>query len=149
MTSFGRGFVVRLSLLRRIRLPLAVNTRSIHYSLSPSQPKRSKKDIDLTLCPIIDFANHTVDASHACDVRRNPSDGSLELWSSIFSMTEGEEMLLHYNSYPNASLFAEYGFVVEGQEGGEVRVDDVVKTLFEGDEHDWRRELLEERGYWG
>lgn len=60
-------------------------------------------------------------------------------------MKKGDEIFLHYNSHSNCVLFSEYGFVVPRGGGGEVRVDDLVERLFV---EDWKRELLESRGYW-
>ncbi|KAG8906054.1 hypothetical protein FRB99_007711 [Tulasnella sp. 403] len=135
---------------------LCVNTRCIHYSLDGSNTKRSLKDIDLTLCPIIDFANHTIIHRRAAQVTRK-ANGSLVLRSPPQEMKKGEEILLHYNSNSNATLFAEYGFViprptVEDDDmipGADINVDDIVESLFTDQEGMCKKGIIESRGYWG
>ncbi|KAG8928944.1 hypothetical protein FRC01_005151 [Tulasnella sp. 417] len=138
---------------------LCVNTRCIHYSLSPSDIARSLKDVDLTLCPIIDLANHALSKLRSFSVRRDTSNGSLNLEAPMFPMQKGDEVFFHYSAHPNSTLLSEYGFVIprdprpseddEPQEGGEVDIDDVMTALFQDDNNRWRRETLESAGYWG
>ncbi|KAG8920868.1 hypothetical protein FRC00_009417 [Tulasnella sp. 408] len=138
---------------------LCVNTRCIHYSLSPSDMNRSLKDVDLTLCPIIDLANHALSKIRSFTVRRDTSNSSLHLEAPMFSMQKGEEVFFHYSAHSNSTLLSEYGFVIprnprpseddEPQEGGEVNIDDVMASLFEGENRQWKKELLENAGYWG
>lgn len=139
-----------------------VNTRCIHYSLNSADRTRSTKDIDLTLCPIVDFANHTIEEELSSQVIRN-DDSSLDLTSPDTVLKQGQEIFLRYNSHSNAVLLAEYGFAIprlrkpskvsEGDDdaidGGEINVDDVIETLFEQKGGQWRKEMLESRGYWG
>ncbi|KAG8863082.1 hypothetical protein FRB96_009262 [Tulasnella sp. 330] len=141
---------------------LCVNTRCIHYSLNSADSTRSIKDIDLTLCPIIDFANHTIDEVGSSQVTRN-DDGSLDLTSPNTDLRQGQEIFLRYSSHSNAVLLAEYGFAIprskkpskvsEGDDdavdGGEINVDDLIKALLEHKDGLWRKEMLESRGYWG
>ncbi|KIO34410.1 hypothetical protein M407DRAFT_16933 [Tulasnella calospora MUT 4182] len=138
---------------------LCVNTRCIHFSLSLSNIARSLKDVDLTLCPIIDLANHALSKLRSFSVRRDTSDSSLNLEAPMFPMRKGDEVFFHYSAHSNSTLFSEYGFVIprnprpseddEPQEGGEVNIDDVVAALFEDENIRWKKEMLEETGYWG
>lgn len=165
-TSSGHGCVVRTPshiqtpCADHLTLPFVVNTRCIHYSLDPEERLRSRKDVDLTLCPVIDFANHTIDESQSAQVHRN-DDGSLELTSPDIVMEEGAEVVFRYSGHSNAALFSEYGFAIsrshsqdrsEGEivDEGDINVDDLMEQLFLCKEDgSWRREMLEAHGYWG
>ncbi|KAG8987919.1 hypothetical protein FRB95_010755 [Tulasnella sp. JGI-2019a] len=141
---------------------LCVNTRCIHYSLNNADRTRSLKDIDLTLCPIIDFANHTIKEELTAQVIRN-GNSALEFFSAGTAMKKGDEIFLRYGNHNNAVLLAEYGFTISRSEqpsklavgendtvdGGEINVDDVIEMLFEEKSGQWRKDILKSRGYWG
>ncbi|KAG0707784.1 hypothetical protein DFH29DRAFT_597776 [Suillus ampliporus] len=141
---------------------LNVNTRCIFYRL-----KSSKEDPDnLTLCPILDFANHTSIGSHMTLV---PSEA--DIWDTApvksigkgfrflspadASLQEGEEVFLTYGGHPNRTLFVEYGFVNKslGEAeivDGEVDVQDVVESLIlDHKSGAFVKSVLEDEGYWG
>lgn len=113
---------------------------------------RSIKDVDLTLAPVIDLANHTADPNLACEVRRG-KDGALRLFTPKKGLKKGQEVLFHYNSHPNSVLFSEYGFVVSRRNGAlhgqELQVDDIMEEMFAGEKNEWKREMLEEADFWG
>ncbi|KAG1772659.1 hypothetical protein EDD22DRAFT_859575 [Suillus occidentalis] len=141
---------------------LNVNTRCIYYRL-----KASREDPDnLTLCPILDFANHTPNGPHMTPV---PSEA--DIWDTApvkligkgfrflspadVSVQEGKEIFLAYGAHPNRTLFVEYGFVnksldeVEITEG-EVDVQDVVESLIlDHKSGAFVKSILEDEGYWG
>ncbi|KAJ6630784.1 hypothetical protein B0H10DRAFT_2160174 [Mycena sp. CBHHK59/15] len=139
---------------------LNVNTRCIYHRL-----KSSRSDPDnLTLCPILDFANHRVDGP--C-MKPRPSDADLHNASPIprlgdaFTLLSpdtptdcGEEMHLTYGAHPNRTLFVEYGFIVAHKHNrprGEVDVQDIVEGRFKekGNEGRAKESILRETGYWG
>ncbi|KAG1875332.1 hypothetical protein C8R48DRAFT_592360 [Suillus tomentosus] len=138
-----------------------VNTRCIYYRL-----KASKEDPDnLTLCPILDFANHTPNGLHSM----TPALSEADIWDSApvkqigfrflspadASVQEGEEIFLAYGAHPNRTLFVEYGFVNESLGNveiadGEVDVQDVVESLILDHKSGvFVKSVLEDEGYWG
>ncbi|KAL0946918.1 hypothetical protein HGRIS_013079 [Hohenbuehelia grisea] len=146
---------------------LNVNTRCIYRQLKAS---RSHPD-NLTLCPILDFANHTSDFSSSIspvssltDIWQAPSkspagDDFTFISSSKFSYPEGAELFLNYGAHSNRTLFVEYGFInratldeiLEGSFSGEVDVEDILQPMFTsiGDAGREARMILDEEGYWG
>ncbi|KAG8981225.1 hypothetical protein FRC05_004127 [Tulasnella sp. 425] len=98
---------------------------------------------------------------HLCGLGfvRDTNNSSLNLDAPAFPMKKGDEVFFHYNAHSNSTLLSEYGFVIprkprpteddEPQEGGEVNIDDVMATAFDGEENVWRKEILETTGYWG
>ncbi|TCD69710.1 hypothetical protein EIP91_006477 [Steccherinum ochraceum] len=142
---------------------LNVNTRCIHYRLSPS----TSSPENLTLCPILDFANHRPGPSDIIPTS-NPYKlgGDFTFTASsehALRLEEGErdkEVFLRYGGHANRVLFVEYGFVnlgnsegVEGEGSGEVDVQDVVEDLVFGSADaevvKRARDVLELEGYWG
>ncbi|PFH54371.1 hypothetical protein AMATHDRAFT_135273 [Amanita thiersii Skay4041] len=145
---------------------LNVNTRCIYYRIH-----QSLADPDnLSLCPILDFANHTYDGPHMEPRARNtdliePSvkfspDDEMTLVSPADQTIEADdELYLVYGAHSNKTLFVEYGFVnqvsreilEEGRVAGEVDVQRYVEDLFNkrGCVGGWMKELLTEEGYWG
>ncbi|KAL4067610.1 hypothetical protein V8B97DRAFT_1949899 [Scleroderma yunnanense] len=141
---------------------LNVNTRCIFYRL-----KSSKSDPNnLTMCPVLDFANHSPDKSNM-----HPSPNNADIWNfapipsigeglRFFSkddvtIEENNEILLKYGCHSNKTLFVEYGFVNEIHDAavgidGEVDVRDVVEKCFT-DPHRSHvvKDVLEKEGYWG
>ncbi|KZP12004.1 SET domain-containing protein [Athelia psychrophila] len=145
---------------------LNVNTRCIYYQVHAS---RSSPD-NLTMCPILDFANHTSTSRHMSPVpidfrslstlpRGSPKKGQLVFVSPREAIEEGEEIFLCYGAHANRTLFVEYGFVNDipiGAEhsdeyNGEVDVQDIVERLFTeaGPQGMWLKGVLEDNAYWG
>lgn len=139
-----------------------VNTRCIYYRL-----KASKEDPDnLTLCPILDFANHTPNGLHM-----TPAPSEADIWDTApvkpigkgfkflspanGSIQEGKEVFLVYGAHPNRTLFVEYGFVNRSLgdvkfTDGEVDVQDVVESLILDHKSGVLvKSILEDEGYWG
>ncbi|KAJ3517147.1 hypothetical protein NLJ89_g683 [Agrocybe chaxingu] len=124
----------------------------------------------MTLCPILDFANHQTTIPTVL-----PEATQAELWntgplpkrnfgdnftllSPPVSVAAGQELFLKYGSHANSTLFVEYGFVnvanweaSEEETGGEVEVDTHVEELFNqrGEIGSWMKDILTEEGYWG
>ncbi|KAI6109828.1 hypothetical protein F5141DRAFT_810654 [Pisolithus sp. B1] len=142
---------------------LNVNTRCIYYRL-----KSSKSDPDnFTLCPVLDFANHS---SHTSNMHPGPTNA--DIWNSapVPSIGEGlrffarddariredDEIMLTYGRHANKTLFVEYGFVDDPHEVGtlvcgEVDVRDILEESIYLDQ---RRscaikDRLAAEGYWG
>lgn len=129
----------------------------------------------MTLCPILDFANHAPSRTHITPVAVSsifpPTLGSSKrkskylggdytfVSSSEFPIVKDEELSLKYGAHSNRTLFIEYGFVNgwkagecrNGRFNGEVDVEAHVTELFNAraDVGAWMRDLLEEEGYWG
>ncbi|KAG1731897.1 hypothetical protein EDB19DRAFT_1896846 [Suillus lakei] len=131
---------------------LNVNTRCIYYRL-----KASKEDPDnLTLCPILDFANHAPNGLHMTPV---PSEADIWDTAPIKSIGKGfrraKEIFLTYGVHPNRTLFVEYGFVNKSSDDaeitdGEVDVQDVVESLILDHKSGvFVKSVLEDEGYWG
>jgi hypothetical protein len=128
------------------------NTRCIYHPITkvPSPP------YDLTLCPIVDLANHTVDPLQTCELTRFPigdrNPEYLTFLSPSVPLKQGDQLFLRYGPHSNEVLFTEYGFVaVWPDEEGEISVDDIVEALFLRDEvsGDWKKSSLENWNYWG
>jgi len=139
---------------------LNVNTRCIYHRLKGT---RSHPD-NLTLCPILDFANHTVDgpcmtprlsAAERANAPPVPKLGDpLTLLSPPTPTKPGEELYLTYGAHSNKTLFVEYGFVVPcapDDPRAEVDVQDIVEPLFESQGNDGaaKKKMLQDSGYWG
>ncbi|GJE95126.1 SET domain-containing protein [Phanerochaete sordida] len=150
---------------------LNVNTRCIYYQLdsATSAPE------NMTLCPILDFANHRPNNTHIVAVQPTslfpPTPGSLGkgrhglggdyifMSSSETPVHKDEELFLRYGSHSNRMLLVEYGFgnlwdegeCRDGKFGGEVDVQDMVEKLFAARGAVGRalKEVLETEGYWG
>ncbi|KAJ6547545.1 hypothetical protein B0H19DRAFT_954756 [Mycena capillaripes] len=137
-----------------------VNTRCIYHRLKGT---RSHPD-NLTLCPILDFANHTVTSpcmtprlsnAERANAPPIPRLGDpLTLLSPATSTKPNEELYLTYGAHSNRTLFIEYGFVVPcapDDPRAEVDVQDIVEPLFENreDEGAVKKKMLEDSGYWG
>lgn len=141
---------------------LNVNTRCIYYRL-----KASKEDPDnLTLCPILDFANHSPNGPHM-----TPAPSEADIWDTApvraigkgfrflspvdVSVQEGTEIFLAYGAHPNRTLFVEYGFVNKSLgeveiTDGEVDVQGVVESLILDHKSGvFVKSILEDEGYWG
>jgi len=121
----------------------------------------------MTLCPILDFANHTAEAPYT-----KPETTRGELWdtgpsskrpfgdnfillSPDMRTSNGEELFLRYGVHSNATLFSEYGFIdqsipVKASRTGETEVIKVVEKLFEkrGNVGVWMKQVLIDEGYW-
>ncbi|KIK59906.1 hypothetical protein GYMLUDRAFT_261879 [Collybiopsis luxurians FD-317 M1] len=136
---------------------LNVNTRCIYYQVknSPSDPD------NLTLCPILDFANHTshlpcMNPLSAGRTSVTNVDRGLSVLSPDTSVDAESELYLKYGSHCNRVLFAEYGFVLdpasipEDQRVLEVKVDDLVQDYIskKGESGLWMKEILETENYW-
>ncbi len=164
---YGPGWMVRdyyPVALSPIWLILKVNTRSIYHRLAKAQ---SSPD-NMTLCPVLDFANHTYTSSSAYpqaerwdsrpSSRCKSGENFVLLSPSTVTILSGEEIFLRYGMHSNSTLFTEYGFVnvvdwsnlPEGF-SAEVDMDNHVEPLFEqkGEVGQWMKNILQEEGYWG
>ena len=130
----------------------------------------------MTLCPILDFANHAPQDTHILPVlppvsqpvvpnsgpgKRSKSLGGDYAFVSNCENTipQDTELFLRYGAHANRKLFVEYGFVNMWNKGevedgifqGEVEVDDVVEVYFKnkGGLGDQMKAILEQEGYWG
>ncbi|KAH6918599.1 hypothetical protein BKA70DRAFT_1457475, partial [Coprinopsis sp. MPI-PUGE-AT-0042] len=146
---------------------LNVNTRCIHYRVRADQ---SHED-NLTLCPILDFANHsdllptTWPRAGKCELwniapRPGKGDNFVLLSPSTSMSREGDELFLRYGSHTNQFLFAEYGFVnpappasTSAGDGtyGSINISPDIEDLFHARGCVGRRmkAVLEDEGYWG
>jgi len=142
-----------------------VNTRSLYLRLF----NRDLPLSNLTLCPLIDFANHTTSADthlgafpqiHLVNEAR-PSNLNKFLapgaaHDMVFmsppdrELNEGEEVFLRYGGHCNRTLFVEYGFVDEHGDPSfaEVNVDDLMDAMFRNSgEFEACRDVLKREGY--
>lgn len=141
-----------------------VNTRCVYYRV-----RKARSDPDnISLCPVLDFANHTASGPHMISMPSNNvqeiyswmKSGDITLVSPAGQNTgKNEEMYLVYGGHPNRTLFVEYGFIVHfsmealvnGQFFGEVEVQSLVESLFRqrGKVGKWMKDILIREGYWG
>ncbi|KAF8902104.1 hypothetical protein CPB84DRAFT_1707912 [Gymnopilus junonius] len=144
---------------------LNVNTRCVYHRLAKTQTDQN----NMTLCPILDLANHTPTPPYTMpqatraelwgigpSSRRKYGEDFVLLSPSTSSTRCNEEMFLRYGAHSNATLFAEYGFVNQPnseQDHNDYELDlgKVIEDLFSerGDIGYWMREVLIEEGYWG
>ena len=121
-----------------------VNTRSVHHILMHDQRDPS----NLSLCPILDLANHHFDSDRAMTSQPIPvfrSPPGCELKS-------GDEVFLKYGAHSNEFLFQHYGFVCEGETERWMGVDEAFDhVVMAGRSAEGRRrieDLLQEANYW-
>lgn len=124
-----------------------MNTRCLFYSLTAQNPSED----NITLCPLLDYANHSFSAPDVNTARLRERGYPIPTFLSPPDLTleQGEQVFLRYGSHSRCTLLTEYGFV---DMGGliEVSVDDLIEELFENAEDGpERRKLLEGHGYWG
>lgn len=143
-----------------------VNTRCIYHRLVNA---RSSPD-NLTLCPILDFANHTYTQKFAYpgayqaeifnvgpSSKRKFGEDFVLLAPSTEAVVAGEQLFLQYGMHANRTLFTEYGFVnffdwdnVPESFQAEVEVDSYIEALFErrGELGSFMKNVLVDEGYW-
>jgi len=115
---------------------------------------------DLTLCPFVDFANHTANPqlssrfvpSYPTPDLKN-SDVPSEPLSITFTSPDtplkiGDEILLEYGFHSNTTLFSEYGFVLRRGEldAGNIDLDDVIEDML--NPRGLLQDVLERWDYW-
>lgn len=144
-------------------LSTTVNTRCIYYRL-----KHAKTNPDnLTMCPILDFANHS-----PVQANMTPVPSNTKIWNAApvnpigdglkftspdnVKIEENDEILLTYGSHSNRTLFVEYGFVNLLSKNrpfpsGEVDVQDLAEKYVFADVQlgEAVRVILVAEGYWG
>ncbi|KAF8507343.1 SET domain-containing protein [Hysterangium stoloniferum] len=143
LSSLNRSILER-SILRYLWAWLNVNTRCVYLRLCPSQ---SDPD-NLTLCPVLDLANHTSAAAHATKTTPIPTFFS----PPTLTLKGGDEVYLRYGSHSNTTLFTEYGFVEQTCEfGGQADIQDILEIMIqkEGSLGEWIKATLESNNYWG
>ncbi|KAG6818132.1 hypothetical protein H0H87_000037 [Tephrocybe sp. NHM501043] len=143
---------------------LNVNTRCLYHRLEQSPSDKN----NVTMCPIIDFANHTSGSNHMAP-RLSNAVGKTPLKTrgrdftvlspSSSATKRNDELFLTYGAHSNHTLFVEYGFTNEaspenlscGDVIGEISIDAVVIELFEsrGELGGWMKGILQSEGYWG
>mgnify|MGYP001761990707 CR=1 FL=1 len=126
---------------------------------------------NFTLAPLLDMANHTAVPDLECKVQydmrsgldlRAPQGQKMGESNAAAGLRCGDEVCITYGPHSNATLLAEYGFVLPlgaGGSGGSwdgsrfcgVCVDGAVQQMLEdqGEGGAWKRALLEQSGYWG
>nr|GAT58701.1 predicted protein [Mycena chlorophos] len=130
---------------------LNVNTRGIYHRL-----KKTRSDPDnLTMCPILDFANHqpqgptmslrTTQAEKTNTAPIGRLGDPITVLSPPIHVKAGDELFLTYGAHPNSKLYVEYGFCMH-HECPEVDVQDLVEPMFVDDA---KRGVLVDSGYWG
>ena len=130
----------------------AVNTRSLYYPAARPNDR-------MTLCPFIDYFNHTTaafsgDAVATCtvDLTRRGYTVTTPPAAAPPSRTgptrAGEQLLVSYGSHCGDFLLVEYGFVPSSDGGGDyVRLDAwMIPRLSAAGATE---EVLQRRGYWG
>ena len=144
--------------------PFPVNTRCIYYRIKETQTDEA----NVTLCPILDFANHDWRHSHirpvsGPDIRdaRPKAKHAFRFIATehIAEVAVDHEVCLRYGGHSNQNLFVEYGFVNAVSDGemesgiypAEADVETIVVGLFEGRGTigSWMKTILEDEGYWG
>ncbi|KII88547.1 hypothetical protein PLICRDRAFT_41720 [Plicaturopsis crispa FD-325 SS-3] len=143
---------------------LNVNTRCIYHRLKDPQ---SHPD-NFTLCPVLDFANHTAHLPHMLPLssdaeiwniaprRRKAAEDFTLLSPSNAIVPKGQELYLTYGLHCNRTLFVEYGFINDAPQipsiemDREVEVQDLVEWHIRNrPTKSWIEETLRDEGYWG
>ncbi|KAG9128163.1 hypothetical protein FRC07_003992 [Ceratobasidium sp. 392] len=129
---------------------LNVNTRCVYHDLGFQQ-----SDDNMTMCPLLDFANHT--PLQSMSITKDEfalCDGMA--FSSSTHLKPGDEVHLRYGGHSNAVLFTEYGFVLPIDTrnahtiNGEMSIDFDVEELFKlCQDHATKSQLLKDWNYWG
>lgn len=135
-----------------------VNTRCLYLRLFTEDFEHS----NLTLAPIVDFANHAsspnlpslqplvLENTNAKKRRVFREIDKFTFCSPLLPVKAKDELFLKYGDHCNKTLFTEYGFVDPGSVGdGEVDVADVVNELIRGanDSRGNLKRFLEDYGY--
>lgn len=124
----------------------------------------------MTMCPILDFANHTNHLPHTyprpsqAELRNQAPSNSIGEDFVLLSpkdktLSPGEEVFLKYGAHSNQTLFTEYGFInhLDTEALRDGRVDCEADVLWRmrrffakrGNIGKWMEELLRREGYWG
>ncbi|KAG8693472.1 hypothetical protein FRC11_002879, partial [Ceratobasidium sp. 423] len=129
---------------------LNVNTRCLYHSLGFVQ-----SGDNVTMCPILDFANHT-SADSLSITQDEFALGDGMAFSTSGHAQKGDQIYLRYGCHSNAFLFSEYGFVLPLDlknahiANGEIGVDPDVEELLRGaEDFELKEALLRDRNYWG
>ncbi|KAI5852386.1 SET domain-containing protein [Tricharina praecox] len=114
-----------------------VNTRTLFYPGAGG-----KREDKLTLCPFVDYFNHTSRAG-ACSAVYGPRGYTV---TTTRDVAAGEELCVTYGPHSGDFLLVEYGFVPEENEADALLLDPWLERLQGVNEV---RERLELEGYWG
>ncbi|KAF8605173.1 SET domain-containing protein [Ceratobasidium sp. AG-I] len=128
---------------------LNVNTRCLYHQLGFVDSGNN-----ITMCPLLDFANHTSSASISVTQDEFALlDGMA--FSSAIMLRLDDEVYLRYGAHSNAVLFSEYGFVIPFNRDnthivdGEILIDPDVEELLQSSEYSEQKiQLLKDRNYW-
>ena len=122
----------------------AVNTRSVYHDLIQNQ----RNPDNLSLCPILDLANHHFDDGRATTRHPIPTFHS----PSECHLKQGDEVFLKYGTHSNPFLFQHYGFVCDGEMEKSISVDDafdrVILSVRSAKSRERIEALLQEADYW-
>lgn len=117
---------------------------------------------NFTLAPLLDMANHTMDAERESKVRWLPTKAlQINAPKSEKGRSQGEEVFISYGPHSNGFLLTEYGFTLpnhitnnltdwKGNQFAEVHVDHIILQMLEeqGKQGKAKIELLKEQDYW-
>ncbi|TGZ77995.1 SET domain-containing protein [Ascodesmis nigricans] len=123
----------------------AVNTRTLYYKPETPERESSTRDDFMTLCPFIDYFNHS---STGCHVAFSHQAGySVTLPVDTPRINENDEIFVSYGCHSNDFLLVEYGFILPEDEN---RWDDLnLDPLLTPTLHPSAQTQLEEEGFWG
>jgi hypothetical protein len=102
---------------------------------------------NVTLCPVVDLANHISDITRA--TTKSPTRA---FYSPPVLLKAESEVFLKYGNHSNRVLFVEYGFVEENSyDGAEADAQDIVESLLNdlGDLGKWIEHVLKSNNFWG
>ncbi|KAF8242517.1 SET domain-containing protein, partial [Wilcoxina mikolae CBS 423.85] len=108
---------------------LCVNTRTLHFPVG-----------GMTLCPFIDYFNHSSSSPRACAVTLDARGYTV---TTTCRIEKGEEVFVTYGSHSGDFCLVEYGFVPSEKEGDYLQLDAWMEFT---DEQEGR---LKGMGYWG
>lgn len=128
-----------------------VNTRTLFYRPAGNPLYKSLPAADcLTLCPFIDYFNHSVHAEHACAVELTPRGYEVRAGRDY---VEGEEVCVSYGPHGGDELLVEYGFSVGGNPYDSVALDRYVEEYLSeqgsGGGAGVYKRVLHAAGFWG
>lgn len=109
----------------------------------------SKSDPNnVTLCPLVDLANHS-----SCEYKNTDKTPLPIFYSpSKIHLRKDDQIYLKYGSHSNLTLFTEYGFIEKDRsDGGQIDIQDIMEARFDnlGDLGKWMESLLKNVNFWG
>ena len=120
---------------------LVVNTRSLFYRSTTTYDKNLPKEDCLTLCPFIDYFNH----SNVKPMTSVTLTAKGYVVKTERAFKKGEQIYVSYGAHGNDFLLIEYGFMIPGNQESCLNLDKEVMGLLKPA----HVRVLKEQGFYG